>query len=252
MKLDLKKRPAFTLVELLVAAGIIAMLLALVAISYPKINEREQLTRAADKLKTGLLTARLWARRDNVVTGIRFEGTNPNYNGLLYVQQPMKEIRGQIINPDYDMSSSFRKIQVQILLADFYKIKKNEDFFLAESDLPHLIDDCDIVNSNQIVSLKSSLINRSFLLPHPFRVIRAAEPIPFQESNPFGDRITCKTSSTLASNQVCFLPNGQVQSPGATRLIFTLTQQQITPNEPDEELEIELDTLSGTTRFSAY
>jgi len=48
-----RKRGAFTLVELLVAAGIIAMLLGLVAISYPSINEREQLTRAVDKLRTG-------------------------------------------------------------------------------------------------------------------------------------------------------------------------------------------------------
>jgi prepilin-type N-terminal cleavage/methylation domain-containing protein len=53
MRQNNTSRPAFTLVELLVAAGIIALLLGLVAISYPSINEREQLTRAVDKLRTG-------------------------------------------------------------------------------------------------------------------------------------------------------------------------------------------------------
>jgi prepilin-type N-terminal cleavage/methylation domain-containing protein len=92
MKIPKNKRPAFTLVELLVAAGIIAMLLALVAISYPSLNEREQLTRAVDKLRTGLLTARLWARRDNVVTGVRFEqdaSVSPPKWGYYFTQQPL-------------------------------------------------------------------------------------------------------------------------------------------------------------------
>ena len=112
MKIKENSRPAFTLVELLVAAGIIAMLLALVAISYPSINEREQLTRAVDKLRTGLLTARLWARRDNVVTGVRFEQDTTNSKwGYLFTQQPMQIYSGYVTN--YDSLINKRLISIQ-------------------------------------------------------------------------------------------------------------------------------------------
>jgi len=144
MKKTIKQRPAFTLVELLVAAGIIAMLLALVAISYPSINEREQLTRAVDKLRTGLLTARLWARRDNVVTGVRFEqdtSTNPPKWGYYFTQQPLLVFSGFV--SDFNKSVDPRKITVEFDKnsidrgANFSKIKPIEfNIDYKEEQLP--------------------------------------------------------------------------------------------------------------------
>jgi len=129
MRAQPKLRTAFTLVELLVAAGIIAMLLALVAISYPSINEREQLTRAVDKLRTGLLTARLWARRDNVVTGVRFEqdtSASPPKWGYYFTQQPLSSDLNGFKN-NYNVNSRLITVEFPPIVNP-NKIKPNPNY----------------------------------------------------------------------------------------------------------------------------
>jgi prepilin-type N-terminal cleavage/methylation domain-containing protein len=262
VKVIQNRRPAFTLVELLVAAGIIAMLLALVAISYPSINEREQLTRAVDKLRTGLLTARLWARRDNVVTGVRFYSSAPSatvavYDRFDYVQQPLDNLSG-IANVSAPTS-----LTVNLTSGSgsnpFGKIKPNQDYLVLDGDVPHLITSA---TSPSTLSLASAIqinpiggVSTSY---HPFRIVRGVEPIPLQEENGFGDRIFINPNNIYAPALpplpltpfiVSFLPSGQVFNSTANQIKFSLTQEPINPNDGNEIADVFLDCLSGTTRY---
>ena len=261
MKLHKQSRPAFTLVELLVAAGIIAMMLALVAISYPSINEREQLTRSVDKLRTGFLTARLWARRDNVVTGVRFDSTGSSF---VYVQQPIENLSGIVTS-----ASSFTNLTIQLNPGSnpnlFLKIKPNlissnsSDYLVLDGDVPHRI--IPPVGSPILIGggttgtidLQSPIqINLLGSGPyyHPFRIIREVELIPLQEDNLLGDRILVSPSAPLTLNQVLFSPSGQVINAPASQIKFTITQDPLNPNDGPETADVFLDCLSGTTRYT--
>jgi type II secretory pathway pseudopilin PulG len=246
MRTHLKSRPAFTLVELLVAAGIIAMMLALVAISYPSINEREQLTRSVDKLRTGFLTARLWARRDNVVTGVKFDTPGTSFT---YVQQPLENLSG-IANV-----SSARTITVNLTSGSganpFGKIKAYQDYLVLDGDVPHLISS---VTPPPTLTLESSIqinpIGGFGTSYHPFRIVRGVEPIPLQEDTTLGDRISVASTVALPLNQILFLPSGQVSNAPASQIKFTITQDPLNPNDGPETADVFLDCLSGTTRYT--
>jgi prepilin-type N-terminal cleavage/methylation domain-containing protein len=263
MQMKQNRRPAFTLVELLVAAGIIAMLLALVAISYPSINEREQLTRAVDKLRTGLLTARLWARRDNVVTGVRFYSTSPlsanaAYDRFEYVQQPLENLAG-IANV-----STPTNLSVSLTSGSgnpFGKIKPNQDYLILDGDVPHLINSATPPATLTLASpLQVNPIGGFGTSYHPFRIVRGVETIPLQEENGFGERIyidpkaiyaPAPTPIPLPPLTVSFLPSGQVFNTPTSQIKFRVTQEPFNPNDGIETApDVSLDCLSGTTRYA--
>jgi prepilin-type N-terminal cleavage/methylation domain-containing protein len=99
------RRSGFTLVELLVALGIV-LILATIAVSFaPRVTEKQRTARAADQLQGWLLIARQWARRDGVPTGIRIQPgqrypspatPNTNYRtDLQYIQEAQPYNAGQ-------------------------------------------------------------------------------------------------------------------------------------------------------------
>ena len=260
-----RKRGAFTLVELLVAAGIIAMLLGLVAISYPSINEREQLTRAVDKLRTGFLTARLWARRDQVATGLRW---NPDGSGLVYIQQPLQNYDGNLepysTNPFSMLDATRTKLKVRITrpandgknIDPFQRIKKpptgsinfpSADYLILESDVPHRIAGFTSAKDSWVGEVQLlSQIPQNFepIFGHLCRIVRSPEDIPLQEDTLFGENIRIVPPST---DPIFFLPTGQVFNSPANQLVFQLIQTK--PDGTAETADVTLDCVSGTTRY---
>ena len=257
-------RQAFTLVELLVATGIIAMLLALVAISYPSFNEREQLTRAVDKLRSGLLTARLWARRDNAITGVQYASDGSSF---IYVQQPFAEFSGvatslgtTVISGNtyqtcnIDISRVGNKIDFTGNSTNYIqKLKPYLDYIVFDGDVPHkLIAVQGTFPSGSLTlqsDIKINLLGQAPNFYHPFKIIRGVEPIPLQEDSLLGDRIVVNSSVSLPNNTICFSPTGQVINAPATSITLTLTQGSLTVGRPDETADVWLDCLSGTTRY---
>ncbi len=257
-------RPAFTLIELLVATGIIAMLLGLVAISFPRFNEREQLTRAVDKLRTGLLTARLWAKRDQVVTGIKFlKNTNNEYHGYQFVQQPLSPAVGRV-NGNYTTGS----------MSSFALIRTNstaiikEDFLVISGDVPHRITNDPVVGSpipgvgTPISSISiSSPLQLDVFDKTNFRIIHKPIPIPMQEdvifqpdspNDPISNPATIyikPSDVNLTNDSVLFLPTGNVINQGSGTIKFTIYQVLPDPNAPNETSDIFLDCMSGTNRY---
>ena len=255
MRRNPQLRQAFTLVELLVATGIIAMLLALVAISYPSFNEREQLTRAVDKLRSGLLTARLWARRDNAITGVQYiPDQSGSLYGFIYVQQPFAEFSGVAsVSNSNSLTITIDRVGKDLISNSlFYCSKiKPTDYLVLDGDVPHRI----ATGGSASLSLLSP-IAINCLPNHPFKIIRGVEPIPLQEDSVLGDRIAVEPLSgnsllRVPTNPftICFSPTGQVINAPATSITLTLTQGSLTVGRPDETADVWLDCLSGTTRY---
>ncbi|RLS41495.1 MAG: prepilin-type N-terminal cleavage/methylation domain-containing protein [Planctomycetota bacterium] len=248
-------RQAFTLVELLVATGIIAMLLALVAISYPSFNEREQLTRAVDKLRSGLLTARLWARRDNAITGVQYiPDQSGSLYGFIYVQQPFAEFSGVAsVSNSNSLTITIDRVGKDLIsnsLLYCSKIKPT-DYLVLDGDVPHRI----ATGGSASLSLLSP-IAINCLPNHPFKIIRGVERIPLQEDSVLGDRIAVEPLSGNSPLRVppnpftiCFSPTGQVINAPATCITLRLTQGFLTVGSLNETADVLVDCLSGTTRY---
>lgn len=271
MKRHLSKRPAFTLIELLVAVGIIAMLLGLVAISFPRFNEREQLTRAVDKLRTGLLTARLWAKRDQVVTGIQFlKDSNGNYASFQYVQQPLRTYTG-VVSSVGPLVVTVQIDQTQAATPPTAPILKSGDYIVYSGDVPHVVtsDMTGVASSVQpnTPSAGFTRFNFNFTNPpaatsgynlvvpgHNFRIIRGPQPIPMQEETVLqpdnGPGITINTNGLVLNNDtILFLPTGTIINSPSGTMILTVTQDPIDPNGSPETADVFLDCMSGTNRY---
>ena len=253
-------RPAFTLIELLVATGIIAMLLGLVAISFPRFNEREQLTRAVDKLRTGLLTARLWAKRDQVMTGIKFlKNTNNQYYGYQFVQQPIAPATGKV-SGNYIYSGDPGATSITAMLNPNLSTIFKDDFLIISGDVPHKITNNPGTASPTTISLGSELKFDVFDKTD-FRIIHAPIVIPMQEdvifqpdspNDPASNAATIYIDSTIANltnDSVLFLPTGNVINQGSGTIKFTINQVLPDPNASNETSDIFLDCMSGTNRY---
>ena len=85
-------RSGVTLVELLVVMMIMLILATIVVAFAPGFQDAQKVGRGADQLQGWLLTARQWAKKDRLPTGLRLSVTNGASTGfvtdLQYIQQP--------------------------------------------------------------------------------------------------------------------------------------------------------------------
>lgn len=271
MKHKHKNRPAFTLIELLVATGIIAMLLGLVAISFPRFNEREQLTRAVDKLRTGMLTARLWAKRDQVVTGLQFiKDANGNYTSFQYVQQPLRNYLG-VVNSNTPLIATIQLDQPSSQPPPSTPIIKTGDYIVYSGDVPHVFgtDITGVAGGSQnntplpnwtrynysINNPPGATAGYGLVVPgHVFRIIRGPQPIPMQEETflqpDIGSGIFVNTNGTVLNNDtILFLPTGTIINSSSGTIILTVTQEATDANGMPETADVFLDCMSGTCRY---
>ncbi len=107
------RRTGLTLVELLVVIGVLAFLLTLTALYFPRYQERELVSRGADSLQGWLLIAKQQAMRDGLPTGLRLyietdperlenvkppsDNTHRYVRRLRYVQQPDDVAQGNYV-----------------------------------------------------------------------------------------------------------------------------------------------------------
>ena len=81
-------RRGLTLVELLVVMVIMLVLATIVVAFAPGFQDAQKVARGADQLQGLLLTARQWAKKDRVPTGLRLSISNNVVTDLQYIQQP--------------------------------------------------------------------------------------------------------------------------------------------------------------------
>ncbi len=88
-----RPRPAFTLVELIVAVAIIAVLAALAVLIIPQLQDNQRGASGADQVQGALFLAKQWAMRDQVPRGIRLVPTldpdgKTRVHSLQLIEQP--------------------------------------------------------------------------------------------------------------------------------------------------------------------
>jgi prepilin-type N-terminal cleavage/methylation domain-containing protein len=85
------RRPAFTLVEMIVVLTIMLILTVIAVAVAPRFQENQRVVKAADLISQWLLTAKQLALRNQVATGVRLnpDQANPFFvRELEYIQQP--------------------------------------------------------------------------------------------------------------------------------------------------------------------
>src|SRR5262245_11737695 len=91
------RRRGFTLVEMLVAIGILTVIATLSIAVIPKIQERTKASKGGDQIQGWLLIAKQRALRDRVPSGVRLIVDPDGYvRNLQYIQQPDKFTGGQL------------------------------------------------------------------------------------------------------------------------------------------------------------
>jgi prepilin-type N-terminal cleavage/methylation domain-containing protein len=88
----------FTLVELIVAMAIIAVLSGLAYFVAPGLIKTQSASRGAEKVQSTLFIAKQQALRDRVPYGVRFlrDPATNNFNAMVYLNQPLDFIDGQV------------------------------------------------------------------------------------------------------------------------------------------------------------
>jgi prepilin-type N-terminal cleavage/methylation domain-containing protein len=81
-------RRGITLIELLVVMMIMLILATIVVAFAPSFQDAQKVARGADQLQQWLLTARQWAKKDRIPTGIRLNVNGSVVTDLQYIQQP--------------------------------------------------------------------------------------------------------------------------------------------------------------------
>jgi prepilin-type N-terminal cleavage/methylation domain-containing protein len=105
-----RRRPAFTLIELLIVIGLIVVLATIAALVVPPLAGDYNRVRAVDLLSEWLLSAKQRARREQVPTGIRLQtDASGLYSQVIYVQQPdllLAQTPSSLCQPTGGMSST--------------------------------------------------------------------------------------------------------------------------------------------------
>src|SRR5271154_6759625 len=82
------QRRDVTLIEMLVVMVIMVILATIVAAFAPGFQDRQKVARGADLLQQWLLTARQWAKKDRIPTGIQLTVVKGAVTDMQYIQQP--------------------------------------------------------------------------------------------------------------------------------------------------------------------
>src|SRR5947208_9329373 len=89
-------RPSFTLVEMLVVIGIIALLAALAVLILPSLQNNQRVASGADVVQGQLFIAKQMALRDQQSRGVRLIAGNNGFTSLQLIEQPAPFTNGAV------------------------------------------------------------------------------------------------------------------------------------------------------------
>ena len=217
------RRPGFTLIELLVVISIILLLFTLTVAFMPAVYKRDDSVRGAQMVQTRLAMARQQARRDGVVTGVRFR-PDPTLAGMprycttmTMIQQPMDITGGGGI---FLRAPGLGSNLVVIIGADLSSVGVG-DYLTINNGVPHRIIGVDWQNGGLRLA---SVLRYSIGWTREFRIQRRPVPIQGEVETRLPARIAvdlalCSISDPMTPAMmtlvgqgidVAFSPNGNI------------------------------------------
>jgi prepilin-type N-terminal cleavage/methylation domain-containing protein len=228
-----RRRRGLTLVELIVVITIILLVAALGAAFMPRVQERQHITRGTDLLSQWLLMAKQRARRDSLVTGLRFQtdpndpnaGSYPNqYTQAVYIQQPPAFTGGTCTSVTANADGTYT---ANFLNVDFSNggMPVNEwlvqagDFFLLSNPPVNFVLGVPSATSLTLFSGAAS----TTVTPN-YRVIRQPRVLTGEPVLQLPGTVTVdlNVSRPALQTQILFAPNGSVtgQGVGGGKIVF--------------------------------
>jgi prepilin-type N-terminal cleavage/methylation domain-containing protein len=220
-----RRRPGFTLIEMLVVIAIILGLAALTLSFAPGVSARQQAYRGGTLAQTALLTAKQRAKRDGMATGIRLTSSGGFCTNLQFVQQPGDFVGGTVTAAAGALNTVTLANGATAVNLFGSPIQPGDALEVGGSGLPHMIQS---VNGNQL-TLASNLPNPVPATPQ-YRIMRAPRILQGETSvqmpqavgvdmNPYSDGFTCSRAylggnpqsfSSGAPVDILFSPSGQL------------------------------------------
>lgn len=231
-----KPRRGFTLVELLVVIGIILMLAAIVAAVAPGFRDQQKVPRGADIVQGAFASARQWAKRDRVATGIRliFDAGNTTVSELQFIQQPanftLVTSTGAVSPVKVVGGTSVQKADGSNPVSDFFA-------GLSATSAPVLVGDFIVLRgvAHQISNVTATTLTLSSAASDTFGttdyyIVRAPRPLSGEATVKLNQDtvIDCRQSrskaDTMAFSQsnrdVIFGPSGEIMIPTNKSMLF--------------------------------
>src|SRR5436305_1816449 len=91
-----RRRPSFTLVEMIVVIAIIALLAALAVLILPALQNNQRVASGADAVQGQLFIAKQMALRDQQPRGVRLIPGNNGFTSLQLIEQPAPYTNGAV------------------------------------------------------------------------------------------------------------------------------------------------------------
>jgi prepilin-type N-terminal cleavage/methylation domain-containing protein len=222
-----KRRAGFTLVEMLVALGIVLLIASLIVAFGPGFQKTEKAARGADLLQRWLLVAKQRARKDGIPRGLHLfidtTTTPPVVRTLQYIEQPVPYTRGQVTTTPPSTASINVDITDGIPIANSALWPVQPGDFLQVGN-PVALPVCRIATITPVVgppastTITTAFANIPAVTGAPYMIYRAARPTQGEPPLDLPQGVIIDPSVSLPAFatglDILFLPSGGVRHTG--------------------------------------
>jgi prepilin-type N-terminal cleavage/methylation domain-containing protein len=258
-----RRRPGFTLVEMLVVIAIIAFLFSMLVLLGPAILKSEQASRGAQALQGSLFIAREQALRDHNPYGIRLlresnNSASSNYNvvrSFQYIQQPGDFTGGTVSVTNASTTVNFVNIDLTGGLTDpaTYPVQPG-DYIQVGTDPFHQIQSVSTTTSLVLVNPYSGATNAGTT---QYKIARGPRPVAGEDTIflPEDVIVDISVSPPFSKNwtgnlDILFAPSGAILGTAGQQNKIILWVRDIDPNKTKEQTLITV--FARTGQIGAY